>query len=135
MANGYWKNLVATALGALHTHEQGKTAGERNVDSSVSDYQVTHSEVNKTFFNPDATTEQVITSSPALLFGFVGKAGTGTLTLRDSSSAAGSATDFPVYTLAVGTLVSFPGGVRMDSGITAQCSVGTDEVTIFWRPI
>jgi len=121
--------------GAGHGLEQGVIGGGRNQDTTTNNYDATHEEGNKTFFNPDATTEQVITSAPAFLYGFTGKIGTGTLTIRDSATAAGSATDFPVYTLAVGTHVDMPCAVRMENGITAQCGTGTDEVTIFWRAI
>ena len=121
--------------GAASVAEQGIIGGGRNEDDQTNNYTVTHRECNKTFFNPDAATEQVISSAPAFLYGFVGKVGTGTFTLRDSATAAGVATDFPVYTLAVGTMVTFPAAIRMENGITAQCGTLTDEVTIFWRPI
>jgi len=128
-------NLTKTG-GAVHAIEQGVIAGGRNQDSTTNNYDVTHEEINKTFFNPDATTEQVISSVPCFFYGVVGKVGTGgTLTIRDSAVVAGSATDFPVYTLAVGTHINMPGGVRMESGLTLQCGTGTDEVTVFWRPL
>jgi hypothetical protein len=125
---------IKSTGGAGHSQEQGQIGGERNTSSLTNNYDAVHEETNKTFFNPNATTEQVITNAPAFLYGFVGKVGTGTLTIRDDSAANAAATDFPVYTLAVGTHVDFP-AVRMENGITAQCSVGTNEVTFFWRAI
>lgn len=128
---GHWQDSIN---GGAHVIEQGQIGGERNTSSSTNNHDVVHEETNKTFFNPNATTEQVIINAPAYFYGFVGKVGTGTLTIRDSATAIGAVTDFPVYTLAVGTHVDFP-AVRMENGITLQCSVGTDEVTVFWRPI
>ncbi len=132
-AAGNWEENKSTN-GAASILNPGVEGG-RNPDSQSNNWNASHPEVNKTFFNPDATTEQVVTGAPAMVYGFVGKVGTGSFTLRDDSAANASATDFPVYTLAVGTQVTFPGAVRMENRITAQCSVGTDEVTIFWRPI
>jgi hypothetical protein len=121
--------------GAAQTAEQNQIGGERNTSSSTNNYDVTHAECNKTRFAPATTAETVITAAPAFLYGFVGKIGTGTLTIRDSATASGANTDFPVYTLAVGTMVAFPAAIRMENGITGQLSTSTDEVTIFWRPI
>jgi len=83
-------------------------------------------------FAPGGTSETVIAARPTHLHGFIGKTGTGTLTLRDSKTAAGATTTFPVYTLAVGTMVSFPRPVRLVNGLTAQLGTGTDAVTLLY---
>lgn len=130
---GSWKG----SDGAGDVIEQGIIGGERNTTSSTNNYDAVHEEVNKTLFNPDATTEQVITNLPCFVYGFMGRTGTGTLTLRDSATAAGATSDFPAFTLAVGTPVMLCGGagVRFENGLTAQCGTGTDDCVIFWRPI
>lgn len=93
---------------------------------------VTHTQVNKTLFNPDATTEQVITAAPCYFYGFQERTGAGTLTIRDDSAVNGAVTDFLVYTLGTDDFKS-PFGIYCPTGLTAQCGTGTDDCTIFWR--
>jgi len=118
--------------GSSHTKEQGIIGGGKNEDSETNNFTRTHAYGNKTFFNPNATTEQVVTAAPAILYGYIGKVGTGTITFRDDNAVNGATPELPALTLAVGTIVTFPVGLKMNTGITAQCSVGTDEVTLIW---
>jgi hypothetical protein len=120
--------------GAAHTLEQGVIGGERNTSSATNNYDAVHEETNYTRFAPGNTTETVITSAPCFVYGFIGVVGTGTLTLRDSATAAAATSPFPAFTLAVAGRVDFP-AVRFESGLTAQLGTGTDVATIFWRPI
>jgi hypothetical protein len=129
--NGTGLEDIKSTGNALHTFLAYGIAGETNPDSS-NEYLKTHDVANYTFFNPDDTLEQVISAAPAYLYGFIGKVGTGTLTLRNSATVSGSATPLPVFTLAVGTIVAFPKGLKFDIGLTAQCGTGTDEATLIW---
>ena len=121
--------------GAAHTLEQGIIGGERNTGSQLNNYDAVHEECNYTRFAPGNTNETVITSAPCFVYGFIGVVGTGTLTLRDSSTAAAATSPFPAFTLSVSGRVEFPAAVRFENGLTAQLGTGTDVATVFWRPI
>lgn len=126
---------VKGTRGAAHTLEQGVIGGERNTSSLTNNYDAVKEESSYTRLAPGATTEQVVTNAPAFLYGWVGVTGTGTLTLRDSATAAATTSPFPAFTLAAGTIVTLPAAIRFENGITAQLGTGTDVVTLFWRPI
>lgn len=121
------------AAGAAHVTEQGQIGGERNSSSTTNNYDAVHEECNYSRFAPAATTETVITAAPCFVYGFIGITGTGTLTLRDSATAAASVSPLPAFTLAVGGVVSFPAAIIFEYGLTAQIGTGTDVVTLLWR--
>ncbi len=118
--------------GADHVVEQGIMGGGKNEDSEVNNMTIVHTQVNKTLFNPDATTETVITAAPCYFYGFQKRTGTGTLTIRDDNSVNGAVSDFLTYTLGTDDFKS-PFGIYCPTGLTAQAGTGTDDCTIFWR--
>lgn len=124
-----------STAGAGHSLEQGQIGGERNTSSSTNNYDAIHEECSYNRFAPAGTSETVITAAPCFVYGFVGITGTGTLTLRDSATAAGATSPLPAFTLAVGTVVTLPAAIRFENGLTAQLGTGTDVCTIFYRAI
>lgn len=133
-STGLPTNSKATG-NAAWTLEQGQIGGERNSSSSTNNWDAVHEESNYTLFAPGGTSETVVSAVPVFVYGFLGKTGTGTLTLRDSSTASATTSPFPAFTLAVAGMVTFPAAIRFENGLTAQLGTGTDAVAIFTRPI
>lgn len=129
------EGVLYETSGAAHTLEQGQIGGERNTSSNNNNYDAVHEECSYSRFAPAATTETVITAAPCFVYGFIGITGTGTLTLRDASTASGSTSPLPAFTLAVGTVVTFPAAIRFENGLTAQLGTGTDVATLLYRAI
>ena len=120
---------VIVTDGGANVYQAAALAGDAQPSSESLSYKRTSEQAPYIHFNPDDALEQVVFPAPCIVYGFIGKIGTGTLTLRDDNGVNGKATHLPVYTLAVGTQVDFPAGIEFPIGLTAQCSVGTDEVT------
>lgn len=79
------------------------------------------------------TVEHVIHVGPCVLYAVLPElVTTGTITIRDSASAAASA---PLHVSAIGLTQAGKdfGGVRFSAGLTVQLSVATDLSLIVWE--
>ena len=83
-----------------------------------------------------AITEQVICPGRCILYGIYPElTTTGTLTVRDSATAAASA---PVHVCAIGLPQAgkmFYAGAQFLNGLTIQQSVATDQCAIVWEAV
>lgn len=110
--------------------------GTRNPNSGTNNYDAIHEEISYFRFAPGAVTETLISSVPVFVYGWMGITGTGTLSLRDAATTGGGSNPvFGTPSLAAGGLVSMPGGIRFENGLTAQLGTGTDVCVLLYRPI
>lgn len=82
---------------------------------------------------PASTAEQVIHAGPCVLYGILPElTTTGTITVRDSATAAAAGT---VHVCAIGLTQAGKdfGGIRFNAGLTIQLSVATDLSMIVWE--
>jgi len=123
-----WERVEASAR-ALHTHEQGLGAGERNVDSLSNGYGVVREEANGTYLEDGTTTEQTVSAVPSHLHGILIQGSlTGTVTVTD-----GVANRFVIPTTSTG-LVDFM-KMRFEMDLRITLSNAGDDILVFWRPI
>lgn len=81
------------------------------------------------------TNEQLIHAGPCLVHGIYPQlTTTGTITLRNTATAAGGAAK-SVSAIGLTQAGKTFGGVRYDTGLTVQLSVGTDLCTIVWEAL
>jgi hypothetical protein len=85
---------------------------------------------------PAATSESLIHTGPCVLYGIYPElTTTGTITVRDSATAAGAGT---VHVCAIGLLQAgktFAEGFFFAKGLTIQLSVATDLSMIVWEAV
>lgn len=120
--------------GGIGAFMVGAIAGERNQSSLTNSYMVTKQECNVT--RVAATGTQIITTSPAHVFGFVSNATTGgNVSFFDATASGTTATALFVQP----TNINFvsPAAMRFESGVSIANTVSgvLNDISVLWRPI